>query len=118
MFDKKLNVLSLFDGISTGRLALERAEIQVENYYASEIDKYAIEISRKNYPYIKFLGDIENWRNWDIKFDSIDLILAGSPCQGFSIAGKKLNFNDKRSKLFFTFLDILNYIKSKNESVY
>ena len=61
-----LNVLSLFDGISAGMLALERAGIKVDNYYASEIDKYAIQISKKNYPNIIQLGDINNWKEWKL----------------------------------------------------
>lgn len=98
-------VLSLFDGISAGQLALERAGIKVDKYYASEIDKYAIAITQYNYPNTVQLGDINNWTDWDI--EEPDLILAGSPCQGFSMAGKGLNFEDPRSKLFFTFVDVL-----------
>ncbi len=99
-----MNVLSLFDGMSCGRIALERAGIHVDNYYASEIDKYAIKVSKANYPDIIQLGDVGGWREWGLP--KIDLILAGSPCQGFSFAGKQLAFNDPRSKLFFTFIDI------------
>lgn len=105
MGNKPLTVLSLFDGISCGRVALERADISVKAYYASEIDKYAISISRKNHPDIVHLGDITQWRTWDIPVP--DLILAGSPCQGFSFAGKQLAFEDYRSKLFFDFVEIL-----------
>jgi len=104
-------VLSLFDGISCGRVALERAGIKVTRYYASEIDSHAIKISKKNYPDIIHLGDVKNWREWDLP--KIDLIIGGSPCQGFSFAGKELNFDDPRSKLFFEFVDILNYYKPK-----
>ena len=102
-----INVLSLFDGISCGMVALERAGIQVDNYYASEIDKYATQISQKNYPDIIRLGDINNWQEW--KLPKIDLIMGGSPCQGFSNAGMGLNFEDPRSKLFFVFVDILKF---------
>jgi len=109
-----MNVLSLFDGLSCGMIALERAGIEVNNYYSSEIDKYAIKVSEKNYPNIIRLGDITQWHSWDIDWPSIDLILAGSPCQGFSFAGKQLAFDDPRSRLFFTFVDILNHVKSKN----
>lgn len=112
-----MNVLSLFDGISCGRVALERAGIPVTNYYASEIDKYAIQVSQKNYPDIIRLGDINEWENWQIEWSSIDLILAGSPCQGFSIAGKQLAFDDKRSALFFRFAEILSHVQSVNHSV-
>ncbi len=112
-----MNVLSLFDGISCGRVALERAGIPVEKYYASEIDKYAIKISENNYPDIIRLGDINNWRSWSIDWASIDLLIGGSPCQGFSFAGKQLNFDDPRSKLFFVYADILKHIKTVNPNV-
>ncbi|WP_392564352.1 DNA cytosine methyltransferase [Orbus wheelerorum] len=112
-----MNILSLFDGISCGRVALERANIKVNKYYASEIDKYAIQVSQNNYPDIIRLGDINNWESWDIDFSSIDLILAGSPCQGFSFAGKQLAFDDKRSALFFRFAEILEHVKSLNQNV-
>lgn len=114
---KGINVLSLFDGISCGRVALEKSNIPVKNYYASEIDKFATQVSDKNYPEIIRLGDVTKWQNWDIDWSSIDLVLAGSPCQGFSFAGKQLNFEDPRSKLFFDFVDILNHIKSLNPKV-
>ena len=112
-----MKVLSLFDGISCGMVALERAGIPVDAYYASEIDKNAIAISQKNYPNIIRLGDVTKWKEWDIPWAEIDLLIGGSPCQGFSFAGKQLNFNDTRSKLFFEFVDILNHIKNKNPNV-
>lgn len=112
-----MNVLSLFDGMSCGRVALERAGIHVKKYYASEIDKYAIQVSRKNYLDIIRLGDIDNWESWDIDWSSIGLILAGSPCQGFSFAGKQLAFDDKRSALFFRFAEILAHVQSLNPNV-
>lgn len=112
-----MKVLSLFDGISCGMVALERAGIPVDAYYASEIDKNAIAISQKNYPDIIRLGDVTKWREWDIPWAEIDLLIGGSPCQGFSFAGKQLNFNDPRSKLFFEFVDILNHIRNHNPNV-
>ena len=112
-----MKVLSLFDGISCGMVALERADIPVDTYYASEIEKNAIAISQKNYPNIIRLGDVTKWRKWDIPWEEIDLLIGGSPCQGFSFAGKQLNFNDPRSKLFFEFVDILNHIKKRNPNV-
>lgn len=114
---KRINVLSLFDGISCGKIALQKAGINVENYYSSEINEQAILISKKNYPDIKRLGSVENWKQWDIDWEKIDLLIGGSPCQGFSSSGKGLNFDDPRSKLFFIFADILNHIKIKNPSV-
>jgi len=106
-----MKVLSLFDGMSCGRLALERAGIKVDKYYTSEIDKYASAVARYNWPNSIELGDINEWENWDI--DKPDIIIGGSPCQGFSTAGKGLNFDDPRSKLFFSFVDIINFYKPK-----
>jgi len=113
----KINVLSLFDGLSCGQVALERAGIEVGNYYASEIDKYAIQITQNNYHNTVQLGDVTNWQEWSIDWSSIDLLIGGSPCQGFSFAGKQLNFEDSRSKLFFVYVDILNHIKKYNPNV-
>jgi DNA (cytosine-5)-methyltransferase 1 len=112
-----MNVLSLFDGISCGMIALQRSGIIVDNYYSSEIDKFAISISKMNYPNIIQLGDVINWKDWKIDWKSIDLLIGGSPCQGFSSSGKELNFNDPRSKLFFEFSNILNHIKTFNPNV-
>lgn len=107
-----MRVLSLFDGISCGRVALERAGIPVEKYYASEIDKYAIQISKKNYPDIIQIGDCTQVDF--AKFQGeIDLVIGGSPCQGFSFAGKQLNFHDPRSKLFFEFVRAIREIQPK-----
>lgn len=111
-----MNVLSVFDGMACGRIALERVGIRVDNYYAFEIDKYAIKIATKNYPDIVEMGDVKNWKFFN-EIEVPDLILAGFPCQGFSIAGKRLNFEDERSKLFFTLVDILNYWKAINPNL-
>jgi DNA (cytosine-5)-methyltransferase 3A len=100
-----MNVLSLFDGISCGRVALERAGIKINNYYASEIDKYAIQIAKKNYPNTKHIGNVVDVKASDLS--KIDLLIGGSPCQGFSFAGKQLNFEDERSKLFFEYVRLL-----------
>lgn len=110
-----INVLSLFDGISCGMIALERANIKVDNYYSSEIEKSAIEVSNKNYPDIIRLGDITKIDEYVLcQLPKIDLILAGSPCQGFSRNGTMLNFSHSQSKLFFDFLRILEWIKENN----
>jgi site-specific DNA-cytosine methylase len=106
-----MNVLSLFDGISCGQVALNRAGIEYENYFASEIDKNAILITQKNFPGTIQLGDVENWKSWDLP--RIDLLIGGSPCQGFSKSGKGLNFEDPRSKLFFEYVAILKAVKPK-----
>ena len=111
-----INVLSLFDGISCGKIALDRAGIKVNKYFASEIDEDAIAISMKNYDDIIRLGDVTKWREWNLP--KIDLIIGGSPCTGFSRAGRMLNFKDPQSKLFFEFVDILNDIKVKNPDVF
>lgn len=81
------NVLSLFDGISCGRLALDKAGIHYDKYYASEIAKYAIAVAKYNYPDTIFVGDIRYLKGKD--FENIDLIIGGNPCQSFSFAGKR-----------------------------
>jgi len=100
-----MNVLSLFDGMSCGQIALNRCGISYDNYFASEIDKYAIIITQKNYPETIQLGDIKNVKGPDLP--KIDLIMAGSPCQGFSFAGKQKAFQDERSVLFYEFVRLL-----------
>lgn len=112
-----MNVLSLFDGIASGLLSLNRAWIKVDKYYSSEIDKYAIAVAESNHRNVEQLGDVENWRHWPLDWASIDLLIAGSPCQGFSYAGEQLAFDDPRSKLFFVYVDILNHIKTVNPNV-
>lgn len=112
-----MKVLSLFDGMSCGRIALDRAGVFVEKYYASEVDKYAMKVSQHNWPGNIQLGDVTKWKEWDIDWSGIDLLIGGSPCQGFSFAGKQLAFDDPRSKLFFVFVDILKHIKSANPDV-
>lgn len=108
---EKINVLSLFDGISCGQIALERAGFEIDNYFASEIDKYAIQITMANYPNTKQLGDVRNVTAEQLP--KIDLLIGGSPCQGFSFAGAGLNFEDERSKLFFEFVRLKNELKPK-----
>ena len=106
-----LRVLSLFDGMSCGQLALQRLGIEVSTYYASEIDKYAIEVCQANFPETIQVGDVCNLKGKDFK--NIDIIFAGSPCQGFSRAGKGLAFDDPRSALFFEFIRLLKEVKPK-----
>jgi len=112
-----MNVLSLFDGISCGRLALDRAGIKVDKYYASEIDKYAMQVSSKNWPDIIQLGSVTDWKNWNIDFSSIDLLLAGFPCQAWSVAGKQKGDNDPRGALVHDLIDIWQEIKKHNPKV-
>jgi DNA (cytosine-5)-methyltransferase 3A len=109
--DKGINVLSLFDGMSCGQLALDRLGIKVDVYLAAEIDKYAKQITKKNYPNTVHLGDVTKLRGMDLP--KIDLLMGGSPCQGFSFAGKQLNFDDPRSALFFEFVRLLEETKPK-----
>jgi DNA-cytosine methyltransferase len=111
-----MKVLSLFDGMSCGRIALDRAGINVTSYHASELDKYAIKVTQANWPETVQLGDVTKWREWDIDWN-IDLLIGGSPCQGFSFAGKQLAFDDPRSKLFFVYVDILKHIRTVNPNV-
>jgi site-specific DNA-cytosine methylase len=106
-----MNVLSLFDGISCGQIALEKAGLKVDKYFASELDKYAIAVTQNNYPNTIQLGDVCKIKVEDLP--SIDLLIGGSPCQGFSFAGKQLNFNDPRSVLFFEYARILKEAKPK-----
>lgn len=106
-----MNVLSLFDGISCGQIALERAGIKVDNYFASEISKYAVQVTKQNFPNTKHIGDVTKVKGTNLP--KIDLLIGGSPCQGFSFAGKQLNFSDERSKLFFEFVRLLEETKPK-----
>jgi len=115
-----MNVLSLFDGMSCGQIALDQLGIPVKNYFAAEIDKFAIKVARANYPDMIHLGDVQNIQTIDDnlidEFDcghKIDLLIGGSPCQGFSFAGKQLNFDDPRSKLFFEYVRLLKALKPK-----
>jgi DNA-cytosine methyltransferase len=108
---KGVKVLSLFDGMSCGQIALDQLGIPVETYYASEIDKYAIQVTQANYPNTIQVGDVTKLNPKD--FADVDLIMGGSPCQGFSFAGKQLAFDDPRSALFFEFIRLLVAIKPK-----
>lgn len=139
----KMNVLSLFDGISAGHLALDRAGINVDTYYRSEIDKYASQVAMHHFPHDIQLGDVTKWREWDIDWSSIDLLIGGSPCQGFSFAGKQagtkavlngeeilvtdretyIDLKEKgaeflsQSHLFWEYVLILDHIKKHNQDV-
>lgn len=138
-----INVLSCFDGISAGRLALQRAGIEVGTYYRSEVDKYADKVAMHHFPNDVQLGDVTKWREWDLDWSSIDMLIGGSPCQGFSFAGKQagtkavLNGEDvlvtdretylemkekgaeflSQSYLFWEYVLILDHIRSYNPEV-
>jgi DNA-cytosine methyltransferase len=106
-----VDVLSLFDGMSCGKLALEKAGIKLGKYFASEIEESAIQISKLRHKEIIHLGNVEEIKA--NKLPNIDLLIGGSPCQGFSMMGKQLNFDDPRSVLFFEFLRLLEETKPK-----
>jgi DNA (cytosine-5)-methyltransferase 3A len=112
-----MNVVSLFNGMNTGRQALENVGIKVNKYYSSEIKPYAIELTQHHFPDTIQVGDVTKWKEWDIYWKSIDLILSGSPCQDLSAAGKRAGINGNRSSLFFVFVEILNHIKALNPNV-
>lgn len=108
-------VLSLFDGMSCGQIALRELGIKVKTYYASEVDAPAIQTTNLNFPNTIQLGDVRNVHGKDLP--KIDLLIGGSPCQGFSFCGKRLNFDDHRSRLFFEFVRVLNEVMDKNPGV-
>ena len=108
---RKLNVLSLFDGISCTQAALQRSGVVINNYYASEVDKYAIQITNKNFPNTIQLGDVNNFSSWDLP--KIDLIVAGFPCQAWSSAGKQKGLDDPRGQLAITTLEAWKYFNPR-----
>lgn len=110
---KKINVLSLFDGISCGQAALTRAGIKYDKYFASEINKDSILVTQHNFPNTIQIGSVTDIKAAHFEKTPIDLLIGGSPCQGFSTAGKMLNFDDPRSKLFFEFVRLKNELKPK-----
>ncbi len=112
-----MKVLSLFDGLAGCRAALERAGVPVEEYYSSEIDKYAMRVARHNYPDIIEMGDMTKWRDWDIDFGSIDLLTAGFPCQAWSTAGKQQGDSDPRGALVHDLIDIWKHITALNPNL-
>ena len=119
-----MNVLSLFDGMSCGQIALDQLGIPVDKYFAAEIDKHAITVAKANYPDMIHLGDVREVRTkhnalhaWDENgvgdLYDIDLLIGGSPCQGFSFAGNQLNFDDPRSMLFFEYVRLLKALNPR-----
>lgn len=109
-----MNVLSLFDGMSCGQITLDKLGVDVGTYYASEIDKYAIQITKKNYPDTVHLGDVTRWREWSFDWSSIDLVTGGFPCQVWSVAGNQLGDKDERGALFWDMLDIMSKVLKAN----
>ena len=114
---KEQVVLSLFNGMNTLRQAMENVGIPVKKYYSSEIKPYAIKLTQHHFPDTIQLGDITKWREWDIDWSEITFIGSGSPCQDLSIAGKRAGLSGDKSSLFYTFIDILEYVKGLNPNV-
>ena len=112
-----MNILSLFNGMSTGHTALDNLGIKVNKYYSSEIKPSAIKLTQHHYPNTIQLGDVTKWKDWDIDYKSIDMVLSGSPCQDLSSAGKRAGLEGERSSLFWVFVDILNHVKELNPNV-
>ena len=108
-------VLGLFDGTSAGQIAIrDRLGIDVAKYYAAEKDPYAIKIAQKNYPDTIQLGDVNNWREWDIDWKFIDIVMGGFPCQAWSVAGQQQGDRDSRGQLFWVMLDIMKHVMDCN----
>jgi len=114
---KDMNVISLFNGMGTLRQAFSDMNIKVDKYYSSEIKPYAIELQQHHFPDVIQVGDINNWKEWDIDWKTIDFIGSGSPCQDLSAAGNRVGLNGKKSSLFFVFVEILNHVKKLNPNV-
>lgn len=110
-------VVSLFNGMNTGRQALENCGYTIDKYYSSEIKPYAIELTQHHFPDTIQVGDVTKWKEWDIDWSKVDLVLSGSPCQDLSAAGKRAGINGSRSSLFFVFVEMLNHIRTLNPNV-
>lgn len=109
-----MKVLSLFDGMSCGQIALNRIGIKPDTYFAAEIDKYAIQVTKHNYPDTIHLGSVTDWQTWDIPWNEIDLVTGGFPCQAWSVAGKQQGDKDERGMLFWVMLDIMRNVLDHN----
>ncbi len=115
---REIVVLSLFDGISCGQVALKNNNIKIKKYYASEIDKNAIEVTQKNHPNTIQLGDVTKITEDTInEIGKVDLLLGGFPCQDLSSAGKRKGLKGARSSLFFYYVDILKLLMKNNPKV-
>ena len=106
-----MNVLSLFDGMSCGQIALNQLGFKIDNYFASKIEPASMKVAKHNFPNTIHIGDVTKVNGSELP--KIDLLIGGSPCQGFSFAGKQLNFNDPRSSLFFEFVRLLKETNPK-----
>jgi len=110
-------VVSLFNGMNTGRQSLENCGHKVTKYYSSELKPYAIELTQHHFPDTIQVGDVTKWKDWDIEWEKVDLILSGSPCQDLSIAGKRKGIQGSKSSLFWVFIDILEHVRRLNPDV-
>lgn len=110
-----IGVVSLFDGMSCGRIALARSGIGVKNYYASEIDKHAIIVAKANWPQTQHMGDVTKWREWSIDWSKVKLVLGGSPCQGFSSAGKQGGTKAVLNDIEYVVADRETYISLRDQ---
>ena len=114
---RSINVVSLFNGMGTLRQAFHNLGIKVNNYYSSEIKTYAIKLQQHHFPDVIQVGDIRDWREWDIDWSIIDFIGSGSPCQDLSSSGKRGGINADNSGLFWIFIEILEHCKKLNPNV-
>jgi len=112
-----MEILSLFNGMGTMRQALENVDVKVTKSYSSEIKPFAIELVQHHFPDTIQVGDINNWREWDIDWSKINMIGSGSPCQDLSIAGNRAGLEGNKSSLFWVFIEILNHCKKFNPNV-
>ena len=112
-----MNVISLFNGMGTLRQAFCDMGIKIDKYYSSEIKAYAIELQQHHFPNVIQVGNIENWKEWDIDWSTIDFIGSGSPCQDLSSSGKRSGINANNSGLFWVFIEILEHAKKLNPNV-
>lgn len=112
-----MNVLSLFDGKSSGFTAMEMAGLPVTKYYSSEVSEPVIQVSEAIHPNQTRLGDVTKWKDWDLDWSSIDLVMSGFPCQAWSMSGKQEGDRDERGKMFWVMLDIIKKVQSENPDV-
>ena len=112
-----MQVISLFNGMGFCKMALDSLGVKVDKFYSSEIDKYANQATQAMFPDTIQVGDVLNWRDWDIDWSSIDLVTGGFPCQAWSMAGKQLGDKDERGMLFWVMLDIIKHVKHFNPDV-
>ena len=108
--------LSLCDGLSGGQIAGDKIGMIADTYIASEIDPHAIKITQKNYPNTIQVGDMTEWRSWDIDWSKVDLVTAGFPCQAWSVAGQQMGDRDPRGQLFWVVLDIMQHVLEHNSN--